>query len=807
MIPNETLQYIDTIGSSKVIGDFRITAETQARILMTLSDKIYTRKELAVLRETSTNAADAHIMVGKPIADIMVTLPTLEDLNFRIRDFGDGLTEIEIRDIFCVFGESTKRQSNAYNGVLGYGAKSPFCASDTFTVTSWCNGEKSVYQCIKGDSTKLHSSILLLRIPSDEPTGIEICVPVKQSAQYSYHREAINFYRHWPVMPTIKGLSDEDMEAINRYRSTPATLKGNGWEVRPQVDGARGTAYMGYVPYLIDWSVLYHKMSLDSKTRALFELIKSNDVTLYFEMGEVNFVDSREQLEYTDKTFNALVARLTEIFGKIQSAIQEKFTDLATIWDAKIMYNAIFGTGILEVEKGESDAGITDKIKILDGNLLQLERTFQDAFTWNGIVIHGPWFDDINRFDNDSFGTSVRLEDSDHNPNAPVMVTYRKKKTRVKSNRCTSDKCNKIVASTKVAVVINDTGRKTGQQMAAKYLIFEKSYTAVHVLTFETSELKELFYSIYNFETVPVIKLSEILPEAKVWNNANKVSRNYGGGGGGVRPMQYLDLDDGVVRESEVPVREIEEGAFYLKLAAQIGSRRSRRNNHDACFYGVNGYSSYNAKKNLESFKILCEELDLDVDRIYLINQKTAATKWFQEATASGDWTLIWTTIKEAMPSLTMDIDSMIDAEAYENTQLVCDAAAKMLTPLILEKNSPILSLITTVSNRNYDTFIKVKDAFKSLGLWDELIVNHKGTVDFKKSTENAELSYPYLPWQNLKYENYVSEPAIAKIAAYINSTDLFLKLTRHNLLSAVVDIDCSVPLSDNCPSTTAVVG
>jgi hypothetical protein len=779
MIPNETLQHIDTIGSSKVIGDFRITAETQARILMTLSDKIYTRKELAVIRETSTNAADAHIMVGKPIADIMVTLPTLEDLNFRIRDFGDGLTEIEIRDIFCVFGESTKRQSNAYNGVLGYGAKSPFCASDTFTVTSWCNGEKTVYQCIKGDSTKLHSSILLLRIPSDEPTGIEICVPVKQNAVYSYHREAINFYRHWPVMPTIKNLSDEDAESIAKYRSTPATLKGNGWEVRPQVDGARGTAYMGYVPYLIDWSVLYHKMSLDSKTRALFELIKSNDVTLYFEMGEVNFVDSREQLEYTDMTFNALVARITEIFGKIQDAIQEKFTDLATIWDAKIMYNAIFGTGVLEVEKGESDSGITDKIKILDGNLLQLERTFQDAFAWKGIVIRGPWFSDINRFDNDSFGTSVRIEDSDHNPNAPIMVTYRKKKSRVKSNRCTSDKCNKIVASSKVAVVINDTGRKTGQQMSAKYLIFEKGYSAVHVLTFETAELKELFYKTYDFDTVPVIKLSEIMPEAKKWNNVNKVSRNYGGGGGGVRPMQYLDLDLGEVQESEVPVREIEDGGFYVKAAPASTGRGSRRRNRETRILGENGWTSYNASELIEAFSIVCEELDLDVDRIYIINDKTSEAKWFQEATASGDWTLLWKSIRDAMPTLTMDVDLMVDAEAYENTTVVCDAAAKMLTPLILEKKSPILDLIATVSNRNYDNYIKVKDAFKEIGLWTELVGEHKGTVDFKKSKENARMCYPYLPWNNLEYENYVSEAAIKNVAVYINAMDLYVDLTR----------------------------
>jgi bacterioferritin-associated ferredoxin len=59
---------------------------------------MYTRKELAVVREYSTNAADAHIVAGKPIDQIIVSLPTMEDLNFRIRDFGNGLTETEIQE-------------------------------------------------------------------------------------------------------------------------------------------------------------------------------------------------------------------------------------------------------------------------------------------------------------------------------------------------------------------------------------------------------------------------------------------------------------------------------------------------------------------------------------------------------------------------------------------------------------------------------------------------------------------------------------------------------------------------------------
>ena len=770
MIPNEILQQVDTLGQTAVVSDFRITTATQARVLMTLSDKMYTRKQLAVLREYSTNAADAHVMVGKPISDIQVSLPTLEDLNFRIRDFGTGLTEAEIKNVYCVLGESTKRNSDDFNGVLGYGCKAGFADADSFTITSWINGTKTIYQAIKGDSTKLHTSIRLCQEESSEPSGIEICVPIRQNAQYTYHREAMDFYRHWPVLPTIKNLNEEDTQTLNAYRTTPATLKGNGWEVRPVVDSARGTAYMGYVPYQIDWDVLYHKMSLDAKTRCLFELIKSNDVTLTFKMGEVNFADSREQLEYTDKTFLALSTRITEIFGKIQDALQDKFVGLPSIWDAKIMYNAIFGTGVLEVEKNEHP-DVTEKIKILDGNLLKLEQTFANAFTWNGIVINGPSFTDINRFDN---ADPSQVWPTGNEPTAPVMVTYRKKKSRVKSIRCDEDTGNKILASSKVAVVINDTGRKTGQQMVGRYLIFAKQYAAVHVLTFETNTLKDLFFKTYAFDTVPTIKLSEILPEAKTWNSANKVHRNYGGGG--VRPMKYLDLDLGTIEESEVPVREIEDGGYYLIEIPQMGSRR-RRSRHTTKVRGHGNYTEHDAEEIIDNIKIVCESLDLDVDRVYLINTKTSETKWFQEALATGEWLPLWKTIQESLPNITMDIDTMVDAVNYESTTKVSEEVAKQLVPLILEKNSPILKFISTVSGHDYKEYIKVKDAFATIGMWNIMRGEHTGTIDFKSAEEAARSSYPYLPWSEMRYCG--NETDFKKLVTYINSMDLYVDLTR----------------------------
>lgn len=780
MIPNETLQTIDTLGQTSPVGNFRITDATQARILMSLSDKMYTRKELAVVREYSTNAADAHIVVDKPISDIQVSLPTMEDLNFRIRDFGTGLTENEIRDVYCVFGESTKRNSNKLNGVLGYGCKAGFAHADSFTVTSWNNGVKSIYQCIKGDSTKLHSSILLSREDCSDPSGIEICVPVKQGSWYTFHREAVAFYRNWPTMPTINGLSPEDTASLTKWRNTPATLKGEGWEVRPAIDGSRATAYMGWVPYQIDWNVLYHKMSLDSKSRALFELLRSNDVILYFGMGDINFVDSREHLEYTDKTFTVLVERIKAIFDKIKDSIQEKFVGLPTIWDAKIMYNAIFGTGILETEKGETEtSGITERIKILDGNLMQLERTFQDAFTWNGITLKGPSFVDINRFDN---ADATKIFDDGHEPVAPVMVTYRKKKSRVKSNRCKSDKANTIVASEHVAVIINDTGRKTGQQMAARYLIFsggEKGvnfYRTVHVLTFENKDLFKQFVSEYNFDTVPVLKLSQVLPLAKAWNNLHKVARNYGGGGGGVRPMRYIDLESGTIEETEVPVREIEDGGYYVDASASSRRRRGREQTH---IKGKDLWNEIDADDAIKHFKTVCEELDLDVERIYIITGKTQESKWFQAAIASGDWTNVWKVIEEAMPNLTIDVNLMVDAENFEGTTTVGDEWCKKLVPLIMDKTSPFLKLISTVGGKDYEKLIKVKDAFDGLCLWNDVKGEHKGTIDFEKSAEFAQAAYPYLPWNTVEYDSNINDENLATVSKYINALDLYVDLTK----------------------------
>lgn len=241
MISNETLQKIETIGNGvKIIANFRITDKTMPRLLVDLSDKMYNQKELAVIREYSTNAVDAMIKANKPLSDIQVTLPTYENLVFRIRDFGEGLSEDDISNVYCVLGESLKRNSNEYNGIFGYGCKAGFAHADSFTVTSWFNGEKSIYQCVKGDTQKPHTAILLGRSPIEEPTGIEVAVPVKLDSMWTFHQVARKFFRYWKVLPTITNLDAEERKNLEEWRKNLPILKGEGWEVRPSDGSAKG---------------------------------------------------------------------------------------------------------------------------------------------------------------------------------------------------------------------------------------------------------------------------------------------------------------------------------------------------------------------------------------------------------------------------------------------------------------------------------------------------------------------------------------------------------------------------------------
>jgi len=298
---------------------FGIRTEDMDHVKGIMRSRVYSKKELAVLREYATNAIDAHIEAGIPDKPIKITLPTLEDSTLRIRDYGRGLDESDIREIYIMYGASTKRQSNAFTGCLGIGCKAAFSYGKQFTITSWHNGKKTIWLASMDDNNhgKITKSGEALA-PNEQ--GIEIQVPINLGDRDTFLKEAKELLPYFDVQPKCNAeiptltydyegpawqiLAKE--EADNKYRSHYY------YEGSP-------VAVMGNVPYRIE----YDKMK--NIPSHLSSAMQARNLILRLPLGSLEITASRESLEYTNRTNTVLISQmettLKELSSKLQSDI------------------------------------------------------------------------------------------------------------------------------------------------------------------------------------------------------------------------------------------------------------------------------------------------------------------------------------------------------------------------------------------------------------------------------------------------------------------------------------------------------
>ena len=119
MKDNSTSPTINRVGSFTESKFGIASSEDLVYIFDILRNKLYSDKALAVVREYSTNAADANVENGVGSTPIIITVPNSMSPQFKVRDFGKGLSEDEVRNIYCMYGRSTKRSSNEFTGQLG----------------------------------------------------------------------------------------------------------------------------------------------------------------------------------------------------------------------------------------------------------------------------------------------------------------------------------------------------------------------------------------------------------------------------------------------------------------------------------------------------------------------------------------------------------------------------------------------------------------------------------------------------------------------------------------------------------------
>jgi len=329
MRTEQTIIEVEAVGELNS-AKFGISTNDQAHIIAILRDRLYSDKILAVLREYTTNAWDAHKENGcdKPVK---VTLPSRLNPVLKIRDFGPGISEDNIYDIYTQYGSSTKRQSNEVVGMLGIGCKSGFAYSDVFTVISYNGGTKKTYTAFI-DDTNMGQMSKLAETPCDiSETGIEIQIPTSTDDVPYFRNKAIDLFQYMDPRPDVNVDIPE-----RKYSAT-----GTCWKLREvsRYESATGAvAIMGTIGYPIK------PRSLDKVSADLRELLHQ-PIDFIFPIGAVDVSASREDLEYTDKTMRAVESAIKLCRFELQADLKAKFAAAKNVWEARDIFNGATGEG------------------------------------------------------------------------------------------------------------------------------------------------------------------------------------------------------------------------------------------------------------------------------------------------------------------------------------------------------------------------------------------------------------------------------------------------------------------------------
>lgn len=281
----------------------------------------YTNPIGAVVREYACNALDIHQQVGQT-RPFLVIAPSEAEPMFRVRDFGTGMTEEQVKTLYCSFLRSTKDDSNDLVGGFGLGSKSGFAYADMFTVTSWQNGVKSVYTVFRGPDRVPRISLAETG-ESDEPTGFEIAIPVKPTDFGRFRFEMQDKLQYFPAgsFETV----GRDVETYN------PTMSGDGWSTSVSLSQGGATTYyyghrkpkvkMGPVVYACDWSLVG-------------DIIEIDDLIIEVPMGSVGLPFTREHVSLDDGTIALLRRRLREVRDDALALIKKTLAEAPSAWEA-----------------------------------------------------------------------------------------------------------------------------------------------------------------------------------------------------------------------------------------------------------------------------------------------------------------------------------------------------------------------------------------------------------------------------------------------------------------------------------------
>lgn len=328
--PVTTSGNLDTTTTTKMTVDEEGMAD-----LMAILTNMYSDAYDAALREYSANGYDSHVEAGQT-RPIEVTLPTLLSPSLLIRDYGVGMSEDTVVNVYAKYTKSTKRDENGQVGGFGIGAKSAFTMGSQFVVTATKDGHQATFLFAMGEDGIPEHTRLGAR-ETDEHDGVLISLAVEDIDRM--RRTAARVFSTWPagsvlvdgeapdsVFDSEVRINDEVSLVHDHDGKIFATLGPVAYPVsRNQLDQvikALGEApAVAVARVLRDW---------DSETSVFF---RAN-------VGDMTIAPNREQLRDTRKTINTLAALVTGLHQDLLDSVQTRVDGAKSLYAAAHAFKA-----------------------------------------------------------------------------------------------------------------------------------------------------------------------------------------------------------------------------------------------------------------------------------------------------------------------------------------------------------------------------------------------------------------------------------------------------------------------------------
>ena len=303
--------------TSNVGAARKFTINANAELIDTLSNKLYKHPIRAIIRELVSNAIDANTAKGVQ-EPIKLHLPTRTEPEFYVEDFGIGMDEDTIYNVYTQYGNSTKNGSNEQIGGLGLGSKTPFAYTTQFMVESGTGKVRKTYTAFKDEDNYPQMTPPLAEVESDK-TGTKVSFAVDVDDIDTFYRESVVTLLFAQQMPEIVGgglstfLSNagcESVEEFNSLRETDMVITNSKvWDI------IRNSSYsgsmfveMGGVLYSVDMDQLLDGDRYGGVLRfySNYDYSGRRYFVLHLPIGSVNIQASREALNYSKHTKNVL---------------------------------------------------------------------------------------------------------------------------------------------------------------------------------------------------------------------------------------------------------------------------------------------------------------------------------------------------------------------------------------------------------------------------------------------------------------------------------------------------------------------